>query len=208
MTDSISTLIKASKLRILYFLILMLGGFWISPLWPVFLVIWLGISLFWSYTKQDQVLSIFEKTIYLFSLFLYPILGTIIKIYIYLDKFPNTYFWVNRFEHSLWAMALVVLLLPFWKRLWVGLSIKDSNMNTLTLFIIVVGVICLFGNMVEFVEYTMRFMGNMQWKYDKYYPDTMFDMMSNVVGATLGFLIVMFAFRKTEKDRDNVISKS
>lgn len=179
----------------------MLGGFWISPLWPVFLAIWLGISLFWSYTKQDQVLSVFENKIYLSSLFFYPVLGTLIKIYIYIDRFPSTYFWVNRVEHSLWAVALVVLLLPFWKRLWVGLKglpRYTRNDNILDLFMIVVGVICLFGNMVEFVEYGFRVLGGYQYKYAVYYPDTMYDMMSNVVGATLGFLIVVFAFRESE----------
>jgi len=238
MPDRILTLIKATKLRIGYFLILMLGGFWISPLWSVFLAVWLGISLFWTYTKQDQVLSVFEKKVYNFSLYFYPILGTLIKVYIYLDKFPGTYFWVNRFEHTLWAMALVVLLLPFWKWLWVGLkadkilkqvqddtvvsvqddtgeiqsdksevavaAIKDRHgkktAQLLALFMIVVGVICLFGNMVEFVEYGFRVLGHLDYKYALYYPDTIYDMMSNVVGATLGFLVVIFAFGKMEKD--------
>ncbi len=202
MSEKFSTLIKASKLRILYFLILMLGGFWISPLWPVFLGIWLLISLFWSYTKQVEILSRFEKQVYHFSLYFYPILGSIIKYYIFVDLFPNTYFWVNRFEHALWAMALVVLMLPFWKGLSVGLKGLPRyarNDSTFALFIIIVGVICLFGNMVEFVEYALRFMGNMQWKYDKYYPDTMFDMMSNVIGAIAGFLVVVLAFGNQEK---------
>jgi hypothetical protein len=189
----ISDLLKSSKLRIIYFLILMLGGFWISPLWPVFLAVWLGISLFWSYTKQDQVFNQSESKVYLFSLFFYPILGTLIKVYIFLVKFPDTYFWVNRLEHTLWAMALVILLLPFWKRLWIGLKGLPRfarNDHIFALFIIVVGVICLFGNMVEFVEYAFRFLGHLQWKYDKCYPDTIFDMMSNVVGASLGFAVV------------------
>ena len=207
MNNAIPSFLKASKLRILYFALLILGGFWISPLWPVFLAIWLFISLFWSYTKQVELLSETEKKVYHFSLYFYPILGTLIKVYILFDFIPYTYFWVNRFEHALWAMALVILMLPAWKILKVGFEadkilkrvqddrietqddkseiIIDINLtqkfSTLALFIIVVGVICLFGNMVEFVEYAFRFYGNYQYKYAAYYPDTIFDMMSNVI---------------------------
>lgn len=199
MSFNISALVQSIRFRIAYFLILALGGFWISPLWPVFLAVWLFISLFWSYTKQVEVLSEVEKRVYHISLYFYPILGTFIKIYIFVDWFPNTYFWVNRFEHALWAMVLVVLMLPFWKRLWVGLRGLPRyarNDNTIALFITIVGVICLFGNMVEFVEYGFRLLGGYQYKYALYYPDTMFDMISNIVGATAGFLVVAFLTKK------------
>jgi len=60
MIAQITSLANDLKFRILYFLVLMLAGYWISPLWPAFLAIWLGISLFWSYLKQDAILSILQ----------------------------------------------------------------------------------------------------------------------------------------------------
>ncbi len=187
------------KFRLVYFTILAAIGFLIAPTWLIFLLVWLGISLFWSVFDKVKVLSPLENQLYTGSLYLYPLLGSVIKFVILGLKSDNFYFWVNRVEHSLWAMALVVLLLPAWKMIYTKTQSKIAHLG---LFILVLSVICFFGNLVEFVEFGLRVLWGLNSKYALYYPDTIFDMMSNLVGASLGFGVVWWSQWKNYHDLD------
>ena len=178
------------KLRLLYFTVLAVVGFWIAPTWIIFLLVWLGISLFWSAFDRVKLLSPLQNQLYMASLYFYPLLGSVIKFVILGLKSDSVYFWVNRFEHAIWALALTIILLPAWAM--IDLKAK-SILGNFGLFIVILGVICLFGNMVEFVEFGLRLNWQLNHKYALYYPDTIFDMISNIVGASVGFVLVWWS---------------
>jgi len=162
----------------------MVGGVLVSPLWPPFLGVWLLISLYFDYTKQTAKLNIQESRVYNLLIYLYPLLGTLIKIFILTKTLTFTYFWLNRVEHGMWAMALVILLWPAWKSL-------EGGVSNLVFAILVLSVICLFGNMVEIVEFSFRYFMEVSDATGWYYNDTLFDMISNFFGAGLGILVIL-----------------
>lgn len=196
MTTKVSKLITDYIVKerwfFIYFSTLIFTGYFLVKLWPLFLIVWAGIAMFWSISGKIKILSETEYKIYSYSLYIYPLIGTLIKLYIFLDIIPYTYFWVNRIEHSLWAFALVILYLPFWKKL-------STFTTSLGMIILIVGFVSLLGNMVEFVEYLVRLLSNLSYKYSLYYPDTIYDMFSNIAGAGIGALLILKVFKTSQK---------
>ena len=184
MIDNFTKQVAAIKFRILYFCILIVAGVFITPLWPAFLIVWLSISLYWDYTGQSLQLTKDEHKVYNFLIYLYPLIGTLIKVFILTKYFTSIYFWLNRIEHAMWAMALVILLWPAWKSL-------QKKVGSIALVIIIFSVVCLFGNMVEIVEFGFRYFRTISDSSVFYYTDTLFDIISNFFGAGLGILVIL-----------------
>ena len=183
MISKLIELMQTTKYTLGYFIILIIGGFYISPFWLAFLVVWLTIILYWQYSGQLQKLTTKESKIYRLLTYLYPFLGTLIKFFILTKSFTASYFWLNRVEHSMWAMALVILLWPAWKSL-------QNKVSPLVLFILILSVISLFGTMVEILEFNFRYIKQISDVSAWYYSDTMFDIISNLFGASFGFLVI------------------
>lgn len=94
----------------------------------------------------------------------------------------------------MWAMALVILLWPAWKNL-------QGKVSNLVFTILILSVICLFGNMVEIVEFSFRYFKEVSDATGWYYSDTLFDIISNFFGAGLGILVILKASKPKTVDK-------
>ncbi|WP_407571267.1 hypothetical protein [Deinococcus altitudinis] len=110
----------------------------------------------------------------------FPVWEYALKFMIIRDVIPYSWFWLNRLEHLGWMASLLLLLTPACRRIW----LLPSPFPLL----FVLGLGGLIGNLNEFFEYALRLIwhtaGGSVW-----YSDTLLDMMTNVPGALLAFLI-------------------
>jgi len=58
--------------------------------------------------------------------------------------------------------------------------------------IFIIGLICILGNLNEFLEYFIRvsFRLTDEKRFAAYYWDTIYDMMINIMGGFVGFLVL------------------
>jgi len=96
---------------------------------------------------------------------------------------PYSWFWLNRLEHFSWALAVVILFLPLYRDVW-------NILNWWQNLIFVIGLICILGNLNEFLEYFLRMRSQNYRALAAYYWDTIYDMMINIVGGFVGFVVL------------------
>lgn len=146
--------------------------------------IWFGLFFTFRFTHLESKLSYQEHNIYLTTVLLYPLLETAVKWMIVKDIIPNSWVLLNRIEHFSWAVAMVIIFLPILTDIY-------KNLNLWQNLIVTLGFICLLGNLNEFLEYLIRLQLNLTNtnRFAAYYPDTVYDMMMNIIGGFTGFLI-------------------
>lgn len=145
------------------------------------LTVWAGFYYFLLYKKYDEVLSHKERKVWLAVLFLYPILETLIKVFIEANFIPYSWRPINIAEHILWAASMYLILLPITKRF--------INRNGLFLgLFITFCIVILIGNINEFVEAALRFLWNLntESRLIAYYFDTIIDLIDNCIGGLIG----------------------
>lgn len=146
--------------------------------------IWFGLFFTFRFTELESKLPYREHNIYLTTVLLYPLIETTVKWMIVKDVIPNSWFLLNRIEHFSWAVAVVIIFLPILIDIYNSLNLWHS-------LIITLGFICFLGNLNEFLEYLIRLQLNLTntKRFAAYYPDTIYDMMMNIIGGFTGFLI-------------------
>jgi hypothetical protein len=111
---------------------------------------------------------------------LFPVWEFGLKFMITRDVIAYSWFWLNRLEHLGWMASLLLLLTPACRRVWA--------LPTPFPLLFVLGLGTLIGNLNEFFEYALR----LRWHTaggSVWYSDTILDMLTNLPGALLAFLI-------------------
>jgi hypothetical protein len=148
----------------------------------VLIVVWFSIAAITKVLHFDKKLSDRERKLYKITIILYPLFETIIKYFLLHDIIAQSWFWINRFEHFLSAIAIEILLYPLLKPTLKKLSLIES-------LIFSICTITFVGNLNEFLEYFIRhILGT--YRLNFFYWDTIYDMAMNILGATCGFLIL------------------
>ena len=174
---------------------LILFSFTIFSNWVLMVFIWFGLFFTFRFTQLESKLSAKEHKLYLITVLLYPLVETWIKWMIEKNVIPNSWSWLNRLEHFSWAVVMVIIFLPVFKEIYQSLKGWQN-------LIFVIGFICLIGNLNEFLEYFLRVPANLltvgryigeiknPWPFAIYYCDTIYDMMMNIMGGFVGFLVL------------------
>ncbi|HLP90595.1 MAG TPA: hypothetical protein VK184_18685 [Nostocaceae cyanobacterium] len=168
-----------------------LFSFTVFSNWVVMVVIWFGLFFIFRWQNLEAKLSDSEHFIYLTTVLVYPLLGSWIKWMIEKNIIPYSWFWLNRLEHFSWALAVVILLLPLFIDIW---KISNWWQN----LILILGLVCLLGNINEFLEYFLR-ANSKTINYQLlaiYYQDTIYDMIMNIIGGFVAFLVLMWQIKR------------
>lgn len=174
--NQINPAIKLRTILIsLYFIVLMLIAYNIYPLLTMLVGIWLIIII---------VVALSSERIngwWWFLVLVYPPIEILIKANYVFDFVPYSWFWVNRFEHFLWAFLMCVLIYP-------ALKNQLEKIPFYLRFIFISSVVVAIGSANEIFEGFIRsYMGiNDLLRLSNYYTDTLIDMIVNIVGALLG----------------------
>lgn len=175
----------------LYFIMCLLASYFIFLFWGIMLAVWFGALILIQFKGYDLELNRKERLLFDINAHLYPLLGTLIKVMIVENIIPDSWFWLNRLEHYIWAVAIGILFFPL---------LKDSfaKLHLMSKFILFVGLVVILGNLNEFMEYGLRIYMNLttQYLFSEYYKDTIIDLVTNVLGAVTGFVIVYVANRE------------
>ncbi|MDX2212684.1 MAG: hypothetical protein SFY66_05280 [Oculatellaceae cyanobacterium bins.114] len=145
--------------------------------------------IFWVFrcTGMEAKLSDRERRLYWLALLFYPPIETSVQWLGRQGMIPNDFNWVNRLEHGCWAAVLSILFLPIISDVWKRLTRWQS-------LLFVVGFVCLLGNLNEFFEFSTRVQPPIdEARFARFYSDTIYDMMMNLIGSVVGFGIY-FAF--------------
>lgn len=114
----------------------------------------------------------------------YPVLELILSSLVIFNIFPYTWYLLNRIEHSVLIIALMVLVQPV---LYPYLKGKSA----IVVFLSLAGFTLLFGICNELFEFVIRIFGNgLREKYvTGYYWDSIYDLAYNIVGLILGYVL-------------------
>ena len=140
-----------------------------------------------------------QLKLWIFIFYGYPLIETIIKIFIYFNIIPYSYDALNIAEHAFWAFCMTIYLLPFFK--------SKSNFGIIHA-IALLGIVILIGNINEFVELAIRmavFRKTTAEYWSLAYFDTMRDLLMNIAGSSLGIAFLTRS-RSKQKDSSKVLS--
>lgn len=165
----------------IYALSLTIAGFFIFPVWSVMLSIWYTIFIFIIWKKYNQKLIPVEKKVFLFVAISYPIIGTITKLLYELDFIYKNWELLNRLEHFIFVSALGVLIYPLFKK-------QLSKLSLIYFSILFAGVLILIGNTNEIFEFLL--IQFYELKDENYYKDTIVDLVTNIISAFFGIIIL------------------
>ncbi|HEY9703034.1 MAG TPA: hypothetical protein V6C58_11335 [Allocoleopsis sp.] len=162
--------------------------------WVILICVWFSLFFLFRFTKLEEQLTNIERVFYLSTILAYPIMASLIKWMIAKNIIPNSWWWLNRFEHGIWALAMVIFCLPLYTNFWRLLNWWQS-------LLFILGLVCLLGNLNEFAEFFTRMPPPKIKINDKifaiYYIDTIYDMMMNILGGFIGFAILRWKHTKT-----------
>lgn len=152
--------------------------------WKLMIFIWTGIVLFVKFGGFLNKVPIRLKKLWLVSIFLYPLVETIIRIYIAKDIIAYSWRYFNLAEHFVWMMFLLIISYPLF---YETLKKLDKKHRFLHLF----GFLMIIGIANEVFEYIMRVYHQVpQYLLASYYKDTIYDLSINVPGVIAGMLLV------------------
>lgn len=185
-------LFKLNWFLILFASLIILFSITVFSNWVLLGCIWFAVIFIFRVSRLETKLSSKEHRLYLTTAFVFPVIETWLTWMIQKDIVPNSWFWLNRLEHFFSAIGATIILLPIYVDIWHKLKWWQS-------LIFVLGLICLIGNLNEFFEFFLRVCCKPidKKKFIVYYPDTMYDMGVNLIGAYIGFLIVKLNIRSS-----------
>lgn len=168
-----------------YASLIILFTFTIFSNWLVLSCVWFGVFFLFRFLNLEAKLTNKEHQLYLKTMFIYPLIETLITWTIKKDIVPYSWHVLNRLEHFGTSVALVIILLPVFTEVWASLKWWQS-------LVFIIGLVCLIGNVNEFFEYSLRACCKTysDIKYAVYYWDTIYDMVMNIAGGLVGFLII------------------
>jgi hypothetical protein len=152
---------------------------WVFVLGVLFGLCWGFRRLGWEAELRPR-----ERRLYWAILLLYSGLETWLQVSlqdVLFKVFP--WRWVNSGEHFLAAAVLPILLLPLVNRYWSG--------SRGQFVLMVVGGVCLVGNLNELLEFATRLQIGVlakgaRWAQGPLYQDTMNDLLMNLLGGMVG----------------------
>lgn len=153
--------------------------------WVVLSCVWFGVFFLFRFLGLEAKLPNREHRLYLITMFVYPLIETAITWAIKKNIVPYSWHVLNRLEHFGTAVALVIIFLPVFVDIWISLKWWQS-------LVFILGLVCLVGNINEFFEYSLRACCKpySDIKYAAYYWDTIYDMVMNIAGGLVGFVII------------------
>jgi hypothetical protein len=172
---------------------LLVFGYWLSPLWFIMLFVWVSMTVFIKMKRYNVELSLYERNAFEYTIYLYPLIETILKFMIVKDIIPYSWFILNRIEHFSWAFVMGILILPLLKN---KLKTKDIVLQGL----VFIGLVIIIGNINEFFEYFIRIFiikPDDYYRISLYYSDTIIDLIVNVFGAIAGYCFILFLNKKS-----------
>lgn len=180
-------ILKFNFLWIFYATCLILFSLTIFSNWVLMVCIWFGLFFTFKMTQLESRLLAKEHNLYLNTVLLYPLAETWIKWGMVKHNPYLSNFWLNRLEHFCWSVAIVIIFLPVFTGVYKSLKWWQS-------LVFVISFICLVGNLNEFFEYFVRMQLNLtkSQQFAFYYWDTIYDMIMNLIGASIGFLILQW----------------
>jgi hypothetical protein len=182
-------LLKSNYFWLFYSISLTLFSVNLFLQWGLMVGILFLIFFCFRWTRLERELSIEQWRSYLLAIVLYPILETSIILLRLNGKLPPNFGFINRVEHSGWAIALMFFFLPLIAGFWKSLNVWQN-------LIFILGFVCLLGNFNEFLQYIFRIqpVSKDNALFAAYYHDTILDMMMNLLGGLVGFAILTRLF--------------
>jgi vancomycin permeability regulator SanA len=180
-----------SRNWIVIFLLWMSFVFWFAIYfnlglnWKLMIIIWVAISLGVKVGGFLRNIPVNLVKLWLVSIFLYPFLETIIRIFIAGEIIPYSWRYFNLAEHFIWMMFLLIISYPLF---YLTLKKIDKKHQFLHLF----GFLMVVGIFNEIFEYIMRMHNEMTDDYllAAYYIDTIYDLSINIPGVIMGMVSV------------------
>lgn len=161
----------------------------IYPVWVGLTIVWLSALIYGSkYCHKTKSWPSYEKKLFVAIAGSYLLIGSFLKGLLVHDIATDEFIRIllNRVEHSYWAFATVMLLLPLtWK--------NRKNMFFLPSMLLLLGLVNLLGNSIEILEFALRSWWGLKEK--SYYSDTIYDLLMNNIGG--GVAIVCLSFFKS-----------
>jgi hypothetical protein len=154
--------------------------------WVMMISVFFGIFFLFRFTRRTDQLTTLERQIYHWIMVLYPLAETAVQWMAKQGWLTQNWMIINRVEHSVWAMFIVVLFSPIFSEFWKFLKPWQN-------LLCVVGSVCLLGNLIEFLEFYFRLSPGwiiLPERSGIFYTDTILDMMMNLLGGSIGFLIL------------------
>jgi glycopeptide antibiotics resistance protein len=150
-------------------------------MWAVMLTAWFGLFYFLQSRVLRSLPTHSLKKCILITGYTYPLIETLIKFMIIRDVIPYSWFLLNRIEYTLWALCMTILIF--------GYFLKDiKQVSLLKHMLLVCGAIIILGNINEYIEYSLRL--SLVSKFSAYYPDTIYDLSLNMIGALTGYVML------------------
>lgn len=145
---------------------------------------WFSLFFLFRFLRLESQLFQAERNLYIAVAIFYPLTATWVK-WLIVENIISGSFWVNRLEHGVWAIATIIVLFPFLK------TVK-ANLTQGQFLLFILGLICLLGNLNELFEYSqwVGFKSVNTQRLAHYYSDTIYDLMMNLSGGAIGFLIL------------------
>ncbi len=166
--------------------------------WKMLIVIWTVIAVFARIGGFLKIIPVRLSKLWLVSVFIYPLVETIIRIYIAKDIIAYSWRYFNTAEHFFWMMFLLIISYPlFYKVL--------QKLNGFHRFIHIFGFLMVIGIFNEFFEFIIRdYIHKIpQSEMGVWYKDTIYDLSINIPGVIAGMILVHF-FDKGQKQEVDV----
>ncbi len=179
---------------LVYTIALIAFGFTLFFFWGVMVVAF--FILFWIFrlTGMENRLPHRDRNLYLLTLLIYVPAETAVQWSGVNGLIPPDFTWINRLEHACWAAMLSILFLPLLSGIYHRLTRWHG-------FLFILGFVCLLGNLNEFLEFATRLeYAQDAERFARFYSDTIYDMMMNLLGGTIGFGIYC-AFASSASNR-------
>lgn len=153
--------------------------------WVILSCVWFGAFFIFRFSGLEAKLPNKEHRLYLMTMYIYPLIETSITWVIKKNIVPFSWNVLNRLEHFVTSVAVVIIFLPLFTHVW-------ANMKWWQSLVFIIGLVCLVGNINEIFEYSLRACCRpySDFKYATYYWDTIYDTVMNIVGGLIGFVII------------------
>jgi hypothetical protein len=182
---------KSSIFWLIYSISLIVYSFNLFLQWGLMMVALFGLFWVFRLTRMETTLNPSQRRYYLWAIALYPAVQTVVLRVKMAGGFPADFDWVNRLEHTCWAIALLFFFLPLIAPIW-------RRLQTWQNLLFIASFVCLLGNLNEFLEYLFRLQpGPVNTaRFAAFYSDTIYDMAMNLLGSAIGFGLLKLLFRR------------
>ncbi len=160
------------------------------------IIIWTGVTIFVRVGGFLKIIPVRLSKLWIVSVFIYPLVETVIRIYIAKEIIAYSWRYFNTAEHFFWMMFLLVISYPLFYNVL-------QKLNGLHRFLHLFGFLMIVGIFNELFEFVMRIRNLVPpEKLAYYYKDTIYDLSINIPGVIAGMILVYF-FDKGRKQNED-----